>query len=125
MIRGSSGFPPFEPELRSAQPGDLTAVKKLLEVCDLPSRGVTSPPGNFFVAEFAGAVLGVAGLELHRRSGLLRSLAVHPAWRNRGLAQALCKKTLARAEAPREIQASEEFREICPDSAVLMHRTLE
>jgi len=94
----------------------------------------------------------VGGLEVHAPSGLVRSVAVHPDRRRRGLARALWTAIEGRAQelrlddlylltptaesffsrlgfapvpgdqAPEEIRRTTEFRELCPDSAILMRR---
>ena len=137
--------------LRPAQPGDLAAVRSLLASCSLPVDGVADQfDAGYVVAEQAGAIVGVAGVERHGRYGLLRSVAVAPAWRSGGVGSALVLDRLqwsdetglealfllttdasryfhrhgfrvaARESAPVEIQRSREFSEMCPSSAQLM-----
>jgi amino-acid N-acetyltransferase len=140
--------------LRSAAISDLPAVRRLLTELALPTAGLNDWWSHFTVAESDGAVVGVAGLERYPDGVLLRSVAVHPAWRSSGLGQALVETVLlyaARAgdqdaylltttaeryfprlgfaviprdSAPASVQQSVEFREACPASAVVMHRTL-
>ena len=137
--------------IRAARPDDLGAVRDLLMACGLPAEGLTEQFGNrYVVAEKAGTVVGVAGVEVHGRHGLLRSVAVAPAMRNSGLGAALLRERLewteahripslylltttadayfarfgfvpvARDTAPPEIQGSSEFSTLCPSSATLM-----
>jgi len=140
--------------LRAARPGDLPAIRALLEAAGLPSAGVAEHLGTFVVVESQGALVGVGGLEIHGPVGLLRSLAMAPAQRRRGLASAICAhlegeararglealylltetataffarrgyRPVPRAAAPAAIAACAEFRVLCPRSAALMGRVL-
>jgi amino-acid N-acetyltransferase len=94
----------------------------------------------------------VAGLEVCCSYALLRSVAVAPTWRSRGLGRTLVTQAIARAEArgiralylltttaehyfpsfgfqpisrdavPDEIRATAEFKDACPASAAVMTR---
>lgn len=139
---------------RRAVATDLNAILKLLDAAGLPHDGVESALNGCYVCEDNGRYLGVAGLEIYSGDGLLRSVAVAPAHRRRGVATALCVhvldharsagcgavylltldapgyfeklgfETIGRDQAPPGIRASEEFAHLCPDSAVLMRRYL-
>jgi arsenite methyltransferase len=75
---------------RSAEPGDRTAVHKLLDELGLPIAGVPDDLRNFVVATYDGDVIGVTGLELaDANSVLLRSVGVRAAHRNNGVARRL------------------------------------
>lgn len=143
-----------QPTVRAATADDLPAVERLLSGADLPLAGVREAIGTFTVAEQRGELVGVAGLEVCREHGLLRSVAVTPAWRNRGLAGALVRRVLADAEGrgmrgvylltttaadyfprlgfsvvtrdavPADVRETEEFQEACPASAIVMVRAL-
>lgn len=106
------------------------------------------------VAENANGVIGVLGLEHEGHIGLIRSLAVHPDHRGEGIALALCTQMeeVAKAEslvrlylltttaqsyfselgyheldkelAPLPIKNSSQFSTLCPDSAILMEKSL-
>ncbi|HEU4699210.1 MAG TPA: arsenic resistance N-acetyltransferase ArsN2 [Gemmatimonadales bacterium] len=138
--------------LRRAGPADRAAVERLLADQALPREGVAEWLAHFWLAERDGAVVGVAGVELHGAAALLRSVAVGPAWRGSGLGRLLTERALeeaqaagardvylltttaehyfprlgfvrlAREAAPAALAASAEFRGACPASAVLMHR---
>jgi N-acetylglutamate synthase-like GNAT family acetyltransferase len=101
-----------------------------------------------------GRIVGVAGLEVYGSEGLLRSLVVVPPLRGLGLGEALTHDRLARARAlqlsavwlltttaagffdqigftrvertsaPPELQASPEFKTLCPGTAVCLHLAL-
>lgn len=142
-------------KLRAATDVDLPAVERLLTAAELPIVGVAEAITMFVVAEHRGELVGVAGLELCCDNGLLRSVAVTPAWQSRGLARALVSRVIAEAEArrlhamylltttaalyfpkfgftrttreavPSDVAATEEFTRACPASAVVMVRPLE
>ena len=141
--------------VRRAERSDLPAVLVLLADAGLPSAGVEESFASFVVAEVGGRLVGVAGLEIHGRDGVLRSVAVDPACRGRGLGGRLTRRVLERAddaglrrvylltttaeeyflrfgfrridrrEASPEVRRSVEFRDACPASAVAMALDLE
>lgn len=142
-------------DIRAAEPGDLDPILALLEGAALPTTGVGDHWQTFLVAWADDALVGVCGLEIHGRVGLLRSVAVEQAHRGHGLASLLCDRlesratargldalylltttaegffarrgyvTIPRAEAPPEIHATEEFERLCPESAAVMWRRLD
>ena len=101
-----------------------------------------------------GSVIGAVGVELYQDVGLLRSLVVHPAYQGKGLGKWLTRevesiaqqrsiKTLflltttateffpklgyqviQRDRAPMSIAKTEEFKNICPVSAVCLFKAL-
>jgi len=138
--------------IRPAAADDLDPVRTLLADNDLPTTGVAESIGDFFVAEDDSGIVGVVGMEYCGSYGLLRSTAVRPEWRGRGVARQLVERIIATAESrgvralylltttaetyfpsfgfqattrdavPREIQATDEFRGACPASAAVMCR---
>jgi arsenite methyltransferase len=136
--------------LRSARASDLVALRTLLRGADLPEAGVSGELDGFVVAEDAGVLVGAAGLEVHGKAGLLRSVVVAEAWRGRGLGAVLAEDRLRRARelglgqvylltttasswfprlgfveverdsVPDQVRSSQEFAEVCPVSAVVM-----
>lgn len=147
--------------IRRAKPDDAPAIERLLTGADLPTVGVAdiidAHPGDFFVAETAVApwqIVAVAGLEICCDSAVLRSVAVDPAWRSRGLGRELIRQIVCDAESrgiralylltmtaeqyfprlgfeqierssvPGEIAATVEFRSACPATAIAMKRAL-
>jgi N-acetylglutamate synthase-like GNAT family acetyltransferase len=88
--------------LRLALRADEPAVEALLTTAHLPLDGVHDALPCFVVAESAGEIVGVAGIEGCGTTGehaLLRSVAVAPSWQHRGLGRALVTRTIAEAEA--------------------------
>lgn len=110
--------------------------------------------GDFIVAEREGELVGVAGLEVYGASALLRSVAVEDSWRGSGVGRTLIDRALEQARQagiedvflltttaehyfPRfgfscvnrdsvnpGVQASIEFQEACPTSAIIMRKSL-
>jgi N-acetylglutamate synthase-like GNAT family acetyltransferase len=139
-----------EPVLRPAGPQDWASIEALLKGCALPVEGARHHLATFVLAESDAAVIAVAGLEVHGRDGLLRSVAVSPRARGAGVGRRLVDavEALARARGierlhlltttapgyfarrgfearhrsavPAALRASEEFRGACPDSATYM-----
>ena len=109
---------------------------------------------SYAIAESEGAVVGAEGIECYGSAGLLRSAVVLDAWRGKGIGEMLTRDRLAwaretglvevwlltttaadyfprfgfaladRAAAPPAVQASREFAEACPASAVAMRLSL-
>ncbi|MDP9179368.1 MAG: arsenic resistance N-acetyltransferase ArsN2 [Gemmatimonadota bacterium] len=140
--------------VRAATAKDLAAVEDLLRQSDLPLDGVSESLASFVVAEREGKIVGVAGLEECGDYGLLRSAAVTPEWRGRGLGRTLVERVIANAESsglralylltttaekyfptfgfrettrdgvPLAVQATAEFTDACPSSATVMKLAL-
>ncbi|MCB9758357.1 MAG: GNAT family N-acetyltransferase [Alphaproteobacteria bacterium] len=133
--------------MRALRPEDLPAATALLRAAGLPVEGVV--PGPDFVAVFDDeGLVGLAGVERCAEAAwLLRSVVVAPRARGRGLGRALVADRItwaegralwlltttaadwfeglgfrrtARAEAPPQVRATDEFARLCPDSAVCM-----
>lgn len=109
---------------------------------------------HYFILKKEHVVIGTIGIELFHPYGLLRSLAIKEAYRKKGLGERLVSKLesyavelnirklylltttaesffsklnykkTSREHAPKSIQNSEEFSNICPDSAVVMSKKL-
>jgi len=77
---------------------DLPAVRSLLERCELPTEDLTSATTAYLVQARAGnAMVGTVGLEIFGEVALLRSLAVAPERRGRGLGGDLWTRILDEA----------------------------
>ena len=107
---------------------------------------------HFVVARKGDAVIGAVGLEVFPPHGLLRSLAVIEAYRGQGIARRLigaierhartvgvtsiylltltaaglfdkcAYQGVSRASAPEELQTTDEFKSLCPDTATCLHK---
>ncbi|MES2266799.1 MAG: arsenic resistance N-acetyltransferase ArsN2 [Bacteroidota bacterium] len=127
---------------------------RLLEAEELPVADLPEDLANFLIARHENEVVGAVGLEIHGNFGLLRSLAVHPDFRNQGIAGKLMRRIDAlssltnltdlflltetamdyfirkgyeiidRQETPEAIKQSSEFRHVCPVSAIVMRKAI-
>jgi len=143
-----------ETQIERATPTDLPAIESLLTACDLPLDGVKDLVDEFVIARSGGRVVGVAAVEPGEAYGLLRSVAVDPSLRGNGVGHALVQRLsedaatkgyralylltttaknyfpafgfteISRDSVPEEIQATSEFRDVCPSSATVMRKPL-
>lgn len=135
--------------------GLVPEVEALLTECGLPVTDLASSSDlNLLGVLESGRLVGVVGVEVYGRLGLLRSLAVAPARRNVGMgrrladrAEILAKdrditalylltttasvffrghgyKPVSRHQAPDAIAASAQFSTLCPASSLLMRKSL-
>jgi arsenate reductase len=135
---------------------DESDVRRLLDSCGLPTADLTvALLRNFLVQRDGPDLVAVGGLEFGTGSALLRSVAVVPSQRGRGLGrrvvQALedfardrgCHRVYllttsaeryfaglgyqqaSRESAPSGIRATQEFSRLCPSSSALMVKTME
>jgi len=141
--------------IAAATSADLPALLELLGQSALPTAGLADHLDTTLVAREAGHVVGSAALELYGTTALLRSVAVAPGLRGRGLGQELTRHALALARRrkirtvylltetaggffPRfgfraisrdavdpAVQGSVEFTSACPTSALAMAAELE
>jgi amino-acid N-acetyltransferase len=75
--------------IRKADPSDRENVELLLAESDLTRVGLGENDSLVFVLEDADRILGCAAIETNGSDGLLRSLAVAPEARGRGLGKLL------------------------------------
>lgn len=133
----------------------LDEILPVLTGCNLPVADISvSSPPQFFGFRVAGSVVAVVGLEQFESVGLLRSLAVSPGHRGRGLARELVRFVesfalsrgveslflltttaeaffvalgygpASRQEAPHAIQATPQFSGLCPSSSAFLSKHL-
>jgi amino-acid N-acetyltransferase len=88
--------------VREATPADLAVTRDLVVAAGLPLAGFDDA-ALVLVADAAGELVGTVALEQYGNGDatayLLRSAAVIPAWRGRGVGAALTAAALARADA--------------------------
>jgi len=82
-----------------ASAGDLPEIRKLLRACALDDTDVVGAGQRFLQARSGAELLGCIGLEVHGPDALLRSFAVAPARRRRGLGAALHDRAVKEAGA--------------------------
>lgn len=132
----------------------LAEVRDLLTASRLPVDDLPDPAVELLGAWDGAALVGAVGLQRCGEVGLLRSLAVAPAWRGRGLGRELCGRIVAlarerglvslflltttaadlfrrlgfrdveRRAVPDEIQATAEFASLCPSTAAVLRLDL-
>jgi amino-acid N-acetyltransferase len=127
------------------------AITTMLIAEKLPVDDLPKTLDNFLVATEDGKLIGVIGLEKYDDYGLLRSLAVLPDYRNKGVAAQLIghleKSTglkelylltetaskyfagkgfqkITRDEVPEGVKMSSEFSHVCPVSAIVMKKSI-
>jgi len=140
--------------IRAATAQDLPNIQALLQRCELPTADLAEARIAFLVDERDGEIAGAIGLQRFERVALLRSLAVDAARRGEGAggelvtlleaeareqgidelvlltqtAQAFFARrgyrVIDREAAPAAVLQTEEFRSLCPASAVCMAKLL-
>lgn len=86
-------MPTFHPALQS----DLHDIQRLLKGSNLPFEDVEEHLSNFVVAREDEITVGLAGLEIHGKAGLLRSVVVAESHRNKGLGSMLYDHVVSQA----------------------------
>jgi amino-acid N-acetyltransferase len=133
---------------------DLIAIRALLEEAALPTSDLASAQPQFVVIREQGKLVAAGALQRFGSAALLRSVVVSQARRRRGLGGAIVAEleqlarnaritqlilltetaakffaqrgyqVIERSAAPADMQRSEEFRSLCPSSAVCMAKGL-
>ena len=135
-----------------AEKDNLSLLQGILEQNDLPTDDIYNNSIRFFVAKENDRILGLVGLEVYKPFGLLRSLAVMDEFKNKQIGKKLVEYLITeskseeikelylltttadkyfpkfgfirieREQVPDSIRQTEEFKNICPDSAVVMKK---
>lgn len=141
-------------KINNATSKDLADIQRILEASGLPAEDCGPYMANFFIAEEDTRLVGVGGLELMGVDGLVRSIAVMPDYRGRGIGRELYRHIadrairlgvrrlylltetaeryfsnlgfvpVARNNTPATIAGTRQFRELCPQSATVMFRDI-
>ncbi|HEY1009885.1 MAG TPA: arsenic resistance N-acetyltransferase ArsN2 [Daejeonella sp.] len=136
------------------QASDRESIVALLISQNLPVEDLPETLDSFLVARTNDQLAGVVGLETYGDFALLRSLAVHPESRGQGIADQLVQniekhasskglkeiylltetapeyfdrkgyQRITRSGVPEAVQQSSEFSHVCPQSAIVMKKTL-
>ena len=88
-----------------AKPHDLGRALELLRQAKLPDAGVVEQFGHFLVVREDTQLIGVCGIEVHQPYGLLRSVAVDPAYRETGVGDCLVRGALELASSKLRLKA--------------------
>lgn len=143
-----------ELRLTRATPDDLEQVRKLLNDNGLPAQDINDKIDCLFMAYHDSELVGIGGLEIHGRHGLLRSLVTPDKFRGGGYGKVITRKLLEyainmnltevylltttaakffekigfihieRSSVPELIAGTTEFTSFCPKSAVCMMKRL-
>ena len=142
-------------EITPAREADLQVIQQILNENALPFSDLTTAHlSTFLVFRTDNDIIASIGTEIYKPYALLRSLAVRPAYRNKGYAAKLAEAVenvlltkgvtfvyllttgadkyfarrgylpIDRKEVPPEISATNEFRQLCPQTAVCMVKHL-
>jgi amino-acid N-acetyltransferase len=144
----------LQPSIRRGESIDMPAVLALLQSAGLPISDLTSAQQLQLWVLKSNALQGVIALEHFGTEALLRSLAVAPEYRQRGLGRELVARlehdahadgikqlvlltetagpffrglgyqVIDRQSVSEALKQSAEFRSLCPASAVCMSKTL-
>jgi amino-acid N-acetyltransferase len=140
--------------IERARPSDRTAIETLLVAAGLPLAGLEPALATAVVARESGEVVGCAALEPYGAAGLLRSVCVVEVLRGTGIGQRLVAEveslaaetgvttlylltetaaewfarlgysTVSRGDVPRDLAASPEFTDACPDTAAVYRKLI-
>ena len=97
LLNTPSNMQTDEIQLRPAAPDDWSEVAALLRRCGLPAEGTQDSIEAFHVALDKGRIIGCAAAEQGGRAIVVRSAAVDPVYRDRGVASRLIETLLLRA----------------------------
>jgi len=142
------------PRLQTATPEDTQGIRLLLERAGLPTSDLAAAKPEFIVAYEGAELVGAGALQRFDAVALLRSVAVVASRRGSGLGRLIVQelerlargtnvtqlvlltqsaqrffeqlgyRAIERHNVPQAVQASEEFRSLCPTSAACMSKTL-
>jgi amino-acid N-acetyltransferase len=140
--------------IQKATEQDRGAIITLLQSQKLPSGDLPPVLETFFIATEENKLIGAVGLERYGSYGLLRSMVVHPDYRNRQIAEKMVQQVeqtasdsgitviylltqtaekyfskrgyalTTRENVPQALFQSSEFSHVCPVSATVMQKDL-
>lgn len=141
-------------QITTATEQNRSEITELLQSQKLPAEDLPWLLTGFYVAVDNHKVVGAIGMERYNHYGLLRSMVVHPDYRNRQIAATLVKmleeqavssgvtamylltetaaayfsrkgyESISRDDVPDAVKQSSEFSHVCPVSALVMSKTL-
>jgi amino-acid N-acetyltransferase len=140
--------------VRATSADDLTAIRALLESAGLPTSDLLSARPEFVAIREGGILVAAGALQRFGSSALLRSIVVSPNRRGLGFGHSIVLEleraareakierlilltqtaaqffarhgyqAIERNAAPADVQGSDEFRSLCPNSATCMAKVL-
>jgi amino-acid N-acetyltransferase len=155
MLLTNTAIMETEIEIKKGNNGYRHSIVALLQSENLPVDDLTDDFDNFFIAVNGETVVGAIGLEQYDDCGLLRSLIVHKDYRNEKIAGKLVARLeaeaatagirsmylltetaplyftkkgyekISREEVPQSLQQSSEFSHVCPQSAIVMKKSID
>lgn len=141
-------------DIKPAASEDHSAIVALLEDAKLLADDLDPQLEHFFTASVDSRIVAAGGLEIYAENALLRSLVVMPEIRGQQVGARLYKKlsnyaeikqvrqlylltetaesffsaqgfeTIARSNVPASIRSTQQFSDLCPDSATVMIKKL-
>ena len=141
--------------ISAATAADVGRIKQLLQINNLPLEGVDDHWKTFVVARDGGEMVGCGGSEAYANAALIRSIAVAPTYRSRGIGRLLVRQLLDRLssrgirefyllttsakdyfekrgfqtcdrdEENPQLLASHEFQDACPSTATVMRLVMQ
>jgi len=84
--------------IRKATEADMPSILSLLKQCSLPTEDIPRENQIFWVMKNEREITGVIGLENYNPFSLLRSFAVHPAFRGKNLGAGLLYHAVEQAD---------------------------
>lgn len=140
--------------IQKAKNSDLEPIAELLVTNELPIADIREKHVQMFIGRFNDEMVATIGIEKYGSQALLRSLAVKHSFRNNKIGGAMVKhviglclkenvenlysfttaaekyflkfgfKRIERDEVPDTIKNTLEFRELCPESAAVLHKKM-
>ena len=141
--------------IRPAVVADWPALKALLQAENLPTSDIDTASLDYFQVAAGTEILGAIGLEAHAGEGLVRSLVTARKSRSRGIGSALYQAMECQARAlgigrlwlltdsaseffeargfspeprsavPAWLAGTQQYRDLCPQSALVMSKGLD
>ena len=136
--------------LQKASKKDINEIRRLLSDNDLPVRDLDYAPVRFYLLMQDDQLVGLGGIENLGETGLLRSVIIKKSFRNNNLGMEMVSRIIEEAKkmkihqlylltttaegffrklgfteaerdkAPKSVQSTNEFSNLCPESANFM-----
>lgn len=140
--------------MKKASVDDISLIESLLRTNSLPYEDISSKIDSLFLERDSHGMIGIGGVEIYDKCGLLRSLVVQESLRGKGYGKKFCNELIQYAKeegvrelylltttaehfferlgferidrkaAPTAIRNTTEFASLCPSSAILMRMSI-